>query len=129
MQGSAMPLSDNEQRILDEIERHLHETDPRLAKEVSETTVYRHAIGSLKWTIFGFVVGLVVMVSTLQIHFLLAFAGFFIMLVSALGLERNLRMMSRVGISKVSTAIKTANPNLRRRGDDEDSPDDETESS
>lgn len=115
-----MPLSENEQRILDEIERNLHETDPRLAKEVSETTVYRHAIGSLKWTVVGFIVGLVIMVSTLQIHFLLAFAGFFVMLVSALGLERNLRMMSRAGINKVSDAIKTANPNLRRRADQDD---------
>lgn len=115
-----MPLSENEQRILDEIERNLHETDPRLAKEVSETTVYRHAIGSLKWTVVGFIVGLVIMVSTLQIHFLLAFAGFFVMLVSALGLERNLRMMSRAGINKVSDAIKTANPNLRRKSDHDD---------
>ncbi len=110
-----MPLSDNEQRILDEIEKQLHRSDPRLAKEVSETTVYRHAIGSLKWTIVGFIVGLVVLVSTLQIHFLLAFVGFLLMLISALGFERNLRMMSRAGMNKMSNAIKTANPNLRRR--------------
>lgn len=116
-----MPLSENEQRILDEIERHLHETDPRLAREVSETTVYRHAIGSLKWTIIGVVVGLVIMVSTLQTHYVLAFAGFLVMLASALGLERNLRMMSRAGLNKVSDAIKTANPNLRRSEDEDDS--------
>ncbi len=123
-----MPLSENEQRILDEIERNLHETDPRLAKEVSETTVYRHAIGSLKWMVVGLIAGLVLMVSTLQIHFLLAFAGFFVMLVSALGLERNLRMMSRAGLNKVSDAIKTANPNLRRRGEGDDESDDDSES-
>ena len=123
-----MPLSDNEQRILDEIEKQLHRSDPRLAKEVSETTVYRHAIGSLKWTIVGFIVGLVVLVSTLQIHFLLAFVGFLLMLISALGFERNLRMMSRAGMNKMSNAIKTANPNLRRRDEvSDDEPNPETE--
>ena len=35
-----MPLSDDEQRILSQIEQQLHETDPALAKEVATTTVY-----------------------------------------------------------------------------------------
>lgn len=122
-----MPLSENEQRILDEIEKQLHKSDPRLAREVSETTVYRHAIGSLKWTIVGFIVGLVVLVATLQIHFLLAFVGFLLMLVSALGFERNLRMMSRAGMNKMSNAIKTANPNLRRRDEQSDGLDPEND--
>lgn len=109
-----MPLSENEQNILAEIEKHLHESDPRLAREVSETTIYRHALGSLKWTIAGFLAGLAIMLGTLQLHFLLGFVGFLLMLVSALGFERSLRMVSKAGLSRVSDAIKTANPNLRR---------------
>lgn len=110
-----MPLSEDEQRILDEIEKNLHESDPRLAREVGETTVYRHALGSIKWSVVGLVVGLAVMVATLQIHFMVAFIGFLIMLVSALGIERNVRLMGRAGMRQVSTAFRAANPNFNRR--------------
>lgn len=119
-----MPLSEDEQRILAEIEKNLHESDPRLAKEVGETTVYRHAIGSLKWSVLGFVVGVSVMVATLQIHYLFAFCGFLIMLISALGFERNLRMMGRAGINQVSSAFRAANPNLGRQTEKTDDGDD-----
>jgi hypothetical protein len=112
-----MPLSEDEQRILDEIERNLHESDPRLARDVSEKTVYRHALGSLKWSVLGFVVGLAAMMATLQIHFMLAFCGFLVMLVSALGFERNVRLMGRAGIQQVSTAFRAANPNVGRQGE------------
>lgn len=103
-----MPLSDNEQKILAEIEKHLHESDPRLAREVSETTIYRHAIGSLKWSAVGCVVGLVLMVATLQVHFALVFGGFLVMLVSALGFERNFRVMGRASMNSMTDAIKAA---------------------
>ena len=101
-----MPLSDNEQNILDEIERHLHQTDPELVREVGETTVYGHALSSIRWSVAGLGIGLVVMLATLQIHFLLAFAGFVLMLVSGLGLERNFRMMGRAGMQQVASAIR-----------------------
>lgn len=118
-----MPLSEDEQRILAEIEKSLHESDPRLAKEVGETTVYRHALGSLKWSVVGFVIGLAFMVATLQIHYLLAFCGFLVMLVSLLGLERNVRMMGRAGMNQVSSAFRAANPNATRSGGGADEPD------
>lgn len=113
-----MPLSENEQNILAEIEKHLHESDPRLAREVSETTVYRHALGSLRWTVTGFLIGLVLMVVLLQTHYLLAFGGFLLMLVCALGFERNLRLMGKAGMAQVSSAFRSANPT--RRGGDAD---------
>ncbi len=119
-----MPLSENEQKILAEIEKHLHESDPRLAREVSETTIFRHAMGSLKWTVLGFVFGLGLMIIALRVHFLVAGLGFLVMLVSALGFERNLRMMGRAGMNQVTSAFRAANPNLRRttEGDSEAGP-------
>lgn len=119
-----MPLSENEQKILLEIEKHLQESDPRLAREVGETTIYRHAMGSVRWSVFGFIVGLGLMISTLQIHFAFAFVGFLIMFLSALALERNLRMMGKAGMDQVTSAIRAANPNLRKssQGDDETTP-------
>ena len=118
-----MPLSENEQNILNEIERQLEESDPRLAREVSETTVYRHALGSMKWIAAAFVLGLAVMIAGLTVHFLVGFLGFLLMLVAGLGFERNLRLMGRAGLHSVSTAFKAANPNLRRSNDpDPDAP-------
>lgn len=111
-----MPLSEDEQRILAEIEQSLHESDPRLAREVGETTVYRHALGSLKWSVLGIIAGLAVMVATLQIHYLVAFCGFLLMLGSAIGLERNLRLMGKAGVDQFSRAFRAANPT--RRDDD-----------
>ena len=54
-----MPLSDDEQRILSQIEQQLHETDPALAKEVATTTVYTHSARNIKWSVLGFIIGLV----------------------------------------------------------------------
>ncbi len=119
-----MPLSEDEQRILAEIEKSLHESDPRLAKEVGETTVYRHALGSLKWSVLGFLVGVAAMIATLQIHFMLAFCGFLMMLLSALGFERNLRLMGRAGLNQVSSAFRAANPNIGRQAEKSDESED-----
>jgi hypothetical protein len=113
-EGHAMPLSDKEQNILDEIERQLQESDPQLAREVSETTVYRHALGSLRWLVVLFLVGLVVMIAGLTVHFVIGFFGFGIMLAAAFGFERNLRIMGRASLHSVTTAFRAANPNLRR---------------
>ena len=91
-----MPLSEDEQRILQEIEQQLYDSDPELAREVSSTTIYRHAGRNLKWTGLGFVAGLVFMVLTVQ-TLPLAFAGFLAMLACAVLFERNLRKMGRAG--------------------------------
>lgn len=109
-----MPLSENEQNILAEIERHLEESDPGLARDVGKRSIYRHAFSSLKWSVLGFIVGLVAMVALLRVHYLVAFAGFLVMLVSALGFERNLRMMGRAGIAQMTSAFRAANPPGRR---------------
>lgn len=107
-----MPLSEDERRILAEIERQLEASDPALAREVSETTVYRHALGSIKWSVLGFIAGVALMVGTLQIHFALAFCGFLLMLASALRFERDLRRMGRAGFASVSSSLRNA-----QRGD------------
>ena len=93
-----MPLSEDEERILSEIEDQLLETDPDLVREVSETTVYTQPLRSMKWAIVLFVAGVTVMVATLSISFLLAFVGFLVMLGAALTLERNARQVGRVGL-------------------------------
>ena len=97
-----MPLSEDEQRILREIEQRLYESDPRLAREVRSTTVYTPAFRGLRWAALGFVVGVVFMIATLSVSFVLAFMGFLVMLVSALAFERSLRRLGRVGIQQIT---------------------------
>ena len=96
-----MPLSEDEQRILNEIEQKLKESDPHLALEVSSYTVYRHAFRNLKWALVGFVGGLVLMIATLSTSFLLAFVGFLVMLSAAMMFERNARRLGRAGLNSL----------------------------
>lgn len=97
-----MPLSEHEQRILREIEARLYETDPALAREVSSTTIYSHALRNIKWALVGFVSGMVIMVVSLSAHWLIAFVGFLLMLGSALTVERNGRRMGRAGWAQIT---------------------------
>lgn len=97
-----VPLSEDEQRILSEIEQRLYETDPHLAHEVSSTTIYTHAFRGLKWASAGFLAGIAFLLATLAQSFFFAFIGFLIMLVSALAFERNARRLGRAGLQQVT---------------------------
>ncbi|OUX44940.1 MAG: hypothetical protein CBE21_00090 [Proteobacteria bacterium TMED261] len=101
-----MPLSEDEERILNEIEDQLYESDPALAREVSETTVYTHPLRNLKWSIAGFIAAAVVMILTLSTSYILSFIGFLGMLGSALSLERNARHLGRTGIQQAAQSGK-----------------------
>jgi hypothetical protein len=102
-----VPLSEDEQRILSEIEQHLYASDPQLVREVSSTTIYRHAGRNLKWAGVGFVVGLAFMLMTFTTSIILAFAGFLAMLASAIFFERNLRKMGRAGWRQWTETMRT----------------------
>ena len=104
-----MPLSEDEQRILHEIEQQFYESDPQFAREVAKTTVYRHAGRNLKWAALGFVVAFAVVIFTFTINVLLGLAGFFVMIACAAVFERNLRKMGRAGWKQVSGSAKVSN--------------------
>jgi hypothetical protein len=103
-----VPLSEDEQRILSEIEQQLYESDPALARDIADTTIYTHASRNLKWSVLGFVLGMVVLIFTLSTHFLLAFGGFLIMLVSTLAIQQNARRLGRVGVQQLTHSMKAA---------------------
>ena len=102
-----MPLSDDEQRILHQIEKEFYDSDPEFAREVSETTLYRHALRNIKWDVIVGVIGLVGVIAALQIHFGLAFAAFLVIFVCAVGIERNLRKMGKAGLRKVTGQVRS----------------------
>jgi hypothetical protein len=119
-----MPLSEDEQRILSQIEQQFYESDPAFATSVSQTTLYRHSLRSIKWAAVGLVGGLAFLViATLWIHFVVAFLGFLAMLACAFVIERHARAMGRAGFQEVTRAVpasKLKNPfngGPRRRPD------------
>lgn len=105
-----MPLSEDEQRILREIEQQFYATDPQFAHEVGTTTIYRHGLRRLKLAAVLFVVGLGVLVWMLVLgNAVLAFAlGAVPMFAAALLFESNLRRMGRAGLQQVTASMKAA---------------------
>ena len=105
-----MPLSEDEQRILQEIEQQFYATDPAFAREVGSTTLYRHAFRNLKWATLGFVAGIGLLMYTLVFsNFVVAFfAGFGVMLASAVWFERNARKLGRAGLQQVTSSMRAA---------------------
>ena len=101
-----MPLSEDEQRILHEIERSFYERDPEFARGVSETTLYRHAGRNCKWSALGFAAGLVLLIASFASNRIVGFVGFLLMLGSTLVFERNLRMMGRAGWQDVARSVR-----------------------
>ncbi len=101
-----MPLSEEEQRILHEIERSFYERDPAFARGVSQHTLYRHAGRNCKWAAAGFLAGLLVLVASFASSLVLGFVGVFLMFGCALVFERNLRKMGRAGWQEVTQSVK-----------------------
>ena len=90
-----MPLSEDEQRILGEIEANLRASDPDLARQVGSTTVYTESLRKLKWGIVALVAALVATILLLGVSHLAAFAGF-VAMVAAAALTRDHRGLSNL---------------------------------
>ncbi len=97
-----MPLSEEEHRILQEIEKNFYENDPEFASRVKSETVYRHAGRNIKWALLGFVVGLAVLIMTFTTSVVLGSVGFLVMLGSSVIFEQNLRRMGKAGWNEIS---------------------------
>lgn len=101
-----MPLSEEEQRVLREIERSFYENDPEFAREVGSRTIWTDAGRNVKWGVAGFIAGLVFLMASFTIHPALGFAGFLVMLGCAFVIERNLRRMGKAGLRSFSDTMR-----------------------
>jgi hypothetical protein len=102
-----MPLSEEEQKILREIEQQLNATDPDLVEQVSRTTLYRHSARVIKWSALGLIGGLVLIVLTFAKSLPVAVLGFFVMLGCLLVIERNVRKLGRAGLQALTGGWRT----------------------
>jgi Flp pilus assembly protein TadB len=89
-----MPLSDHEQKILDEIERRLAEEDPRLVEQVGRTDLYTHLSRRIRASAFAFCVGFVALL-LFAVSLWVAAVGFVVMVLSALLIYRYLGQLGR----------------------------------
>jgi cytochrome c-type biogenesis protein CcmH/NrfG len=111
-----VPLNENEERILAEIERQFRAGDPASAERISSTTLKSYLARNVKWASAGFVVGLLVLLASFATSWILGVVGFLIMLASALVLIQNLHRYSRLGLEQMSRSI--AQRNLNQAVDD-----------
>lgn len=87
--GDQMPLDDNEQRILAEIERQFYEEDPELARAVKK--IERPSRFGVKLSLLGVILGLVVVIAYVS-NTWIAVAGFALLVASATSLVNALRL-------------------------------------
>ena len=126
-----MPLSEDEQRILHEIERRFYEHDPEYAKTIESTTLYRSLGRNCKWAALGFLAGLIILMVSFASNEVLGVFGFVVMLASAIILIHNLRLMGRHGMRQLAESVRARHVNesvddalrrLRRRFGRDDTP-------
>ena len=110
-----MPLSEDEQRILSQIEERFYQDDPAFARGVGNTTLYRHAFRNIQWGLLGFVLGGVILLGTLSISFWLSFVGFMVLFASAVFIERNFRRMGKAGVEQVTQSLRSRTGDVNQR--------------
>ncbi|QVQ53144.1 DUF3040 domain-containing protein [Spiractinospora alimapuensis] len=83
-----MPLSEHEQRMLDQIERALYDEDPKFANTVRQTTPQAHYRGSIVKSSVGFFLGIGLLMGGVIVNNPIGYGvsalGFLIMLACAL---------------------------------------------
>lgn len=110
-----MPLNEDEQRILEEIERQFYEEDPDLAHSVASASLRSRLRPHRRIAIVGFIIGLVVMIVSLKTLWV-ATLGFILMLVSAGWLAMTFRKGSDGGSDLVGKWLERARQRWSRNG-------------
>ena len=90
-----MPLSEEEQKLLEAIERQFYEADPDFVNKVRTTTVSSDASRGLGLAAVGLIVSFLVLVLGFTHHWLIGLAGFAGMVACALVIERAVRRIGR----------------------------------
>ncbi len=98
-----MPLSDHEQRILEEIEKRLAEDDPRLVEQVGRTDLYTHLARRIRFAVLAFFVGVMLLLLFVVSPWAAAI-GFVIMVLSSLLIYRYLGQLGRDQIREMQSS-------------------------
>ena len=110
-----MGLSEHEQKILKDIEQQLSASDPRLVKEVSETTVYRYSGRVIQLAVTALIFCVIFMNATFTTSVILGAIGFLIMLAALLVIEAHLRKIGKASLAAASDAWRQFGERSRSR--------------
>jgi hypothetical protein len=114
-----MPLSEHEQRLLEQIERDLYADDPKLVSTVRSINPRTYALRRLWRSTALFIVGLGVLVAAVVINsgavsIILGLLGFIVMLLAALRGSSDLRRLGgRPDLDSRSRRPRTAHKSRR----------------
>lgn len=101
-----MPLSEEEQRILAQIEASLRASDPDLARHVGSGKVSRDTKRRLQLSLVAFVAALVASILLLSVNFVLAFVAFLAAFGSLVYVQADIRSLSRARISQARSDLR-----------------------
>jgi len=101
-----MPLSEEEQKILHEMEQKLYQHDRAFADRVS-TSIQRHPTGRVgRWSIVAFVAGAVVLLVSFRSSVVIASVAFLLMLLAALLFVRQASQSASPRLGGVGRAVR-----------------------
>ena len=100
-----MPLSEEEQRILRQIEEQL-QSDPSFALKVNVRSHQGVSRQRLLWSIVALVASLALAIAALQISAWLSFLAFVAMVVAGVFLERELTARGRDQLSRIPDELR-----------------------
>lgn len=101
-----MPLSEDDQRIFSEIERTFYESDPGFVRRLSGSASTANASRNIKLGIFGFVVGLAMVITLFTVSPVLGFAGFAVMVGSGVLVVDNARRIGKARIQAIQERVQ-----------------------
>jgi hypothetical protein len=111
--GGTVPLSEHEQRQLDQIEQALYAEHPRFARAVRSADPQVHYRRRLVYALIGFLIGLALLVAGLSV-IAISVLGFIIMLCACYWAVISYRRMNGLPAARVS--LKERRPRRRREG-------------
>ena len=111
-----MPLSEHEQKILDEIERQLYEDDPKLAALVAKAVRSGRDRWKMRLAVVLFIIGGVVMFASFTQSWAIAGAGFLLMVASAGWLAMAVRSSSATPKPGAGDMLERLQRRWRREG-------------
>lgn len=121
-----MPLSDHEQRLLEQIEQALYAEDPKFATSVASRKMRSHPRRKLALAVFGAVLGLALVAVGVTLHPIVIVLGFVLAVASCTLAVRVLRgpadtdlqIVDGGSASPVQPSRQAQQDNLRRRMED-----------
>lgn len=118
-----MPLSEHEQRQLDQIEQALYAEHPRFARAMRAADPQVHYKRRVIWAALVFVVGLALLLYGVATSYIwVSVVGFVVMLTACYWAASSYRRMTGIATGRVAVSLKEPRQSRRARRAGEDQP-------